>query len=355
MAPNVTANRGSELQASGTTGKESDDIVFFALNERERRLFFADLSFELPAKSVWAEPKDLVSTDWAATMRRIRPTVLVSCWKTPALNPEWLDDEDFSLRYVCHLTGSIRSLVPRKFLERGILVTNWGLIPRTQVAEHALLLALGALRNQARWRDFIAKSTSNRSIGELGTRTLHGRRIGIHGFGSIAQTLIPMLEPFGVKIAVYAQGVPTELIAATGASPSPDLASLFAQSEVLFECEALNPATQGCVTGDILAQLPDGAVFVNVARGRLVDEAALWREAKDERIRLALDVVCDEPVSIDCPALHLPGAVVSPHIGGPTSDRYVECAKHALENIDRYLRRAEVKSRITPEIFDRST
>ena len=156
-------------------------------------------------------------------------------------------------------------------------------------------------------------------------------------------------------VGVYAEGVPSKLIEETGAKVLPDLPALFAQSEVLFECEALTPATQGCVTGAVLRCLPDGAVFVNVARGGLVDEAALWREARNERIRLALDVVCDEPVSMECPALHLPGAVVSPHIGGPTSDRYPECARHALQNIGRFLRGETPESRITPEIFDRST
>lgn len=335
--------------------KADEQVVFFALNERERRIFFPATESRFPAGAVWADPADLDSSRWSETIKRVRPTVMVSCWKTPALPVAWLSDPDLSLRYICHLTGSIRSLVPREYLERGIAVTNWGTIPRTQVAEHALLLALGALRNQGRWREYIAKDRSQRAISELGTRTLHGRRVGIHGFGMIAQTLLKLLRPFGVEVAVYSQGVPPALIMEAGARPVPDLASLFAGAEVLFECESLTPASKGIVTGEVLGRLPDGAVFVNVARGGLVDEAALWREAKHERIRLALDVVSDEPVTMESPAMHLPGAIVSPHIGGPTLDRYHECGMHALENIERFLAQSELKSQITPEIFDRST
>ena len=106
----------------------------------------------------------------------------------------------------------------------------------------------------------------------------------------VARALVPLLRPFGVTIAAYSAGVPAALMQQAGITPAESLHALFADSEVLFECEALTPATQGCVTAELLGALPDDAVFVNVGRGQVVEEAALVHEARSGRLRLALDV-----------------------------------------------------------------
>ncbi len=287
-------------------------------------------------------------------MRKLGPAVLVTGWRTPPLPAAWLDDPACPLRYICHVTGSVRSFVPRSFLARGGLVTNWGALASPQVAEHALLLALAALRNQGRWRDFLSRPVGQRQLAQLGTRTLHGRRVGVHGFGGVARALLPLLRPFHVDVRIHA-AVPPALIAAAGATVSDSLEALFSRSEILFECEALTPATAGLVSAGVIARLPDGAVFVNVGRGGLVDEPALLREAGTGRIRLALDVAHDEPITSASAVTQIPDAIISPHIGGPTLDRYADCGAHALRNLQRFLAGEPLEGVITEEIFDRST
>ncbi len=84
----------------------------------------------------------------------------------------------------------MRKIVPREFIERGGLVTNWGNIVACSVAEHALLMALALLRNVPEWRPFIESDSepSPHAIEALGTRRLAGRRVGIHGFGAVARS-----------------------------------------------------------------------------------------------------------------------------------------------------------------------
>lgn len=65
------------------------------------------------------------------------PEVLVTGWSTPPLPEAWLAADGCPLRYVCHVTGSVRRLVPQSFLERGGKVSNWGEQVGPQVAEHA--------------------------------------------------------------------------------------------------------------------------------------------------------------------------------------------------------------------------
>ncbi|MCX6953971.1 MAG: hydroxyacid dehydrogenase [Verrucomicrobia bacterium] len=329
--------------------------VGFALTTAERRLFFTGAeAAALPARAHWFGEDELAPGAWERALRDLAPAVVVTGWRTPPLPAAWLDEPACPLRYVCHVTGSVRAVVPRSFVARGGLVTNWGALASPQVAEHALLLALSALRNQGRWREFISLPPGERRLDQLGTRTLFGRRVGVHGFGGVARALLPLLRPFNVHVSVFAT-VPSSLVVAAGARPCASLEALFAGSDVLFECEALTPATAGLVSAPLLAALPNGAVFVNVGRGGVVDEAALVHESRTGRIRLALDVAQSEPLTPASAITQLPDAIVSPHIGGPTLDRYADCGALALSNLRRFLAGEAPEGVITPEIYDRST
>lgn len=326
--------------------------VVVALTVRECSLFFGR-DTALPATML--EQCDFEPARWEDYLDRLRPEVVVSGWTTPPIPERWLMRPDCPLRYVCHVAGSIRALVPRSFVARGGMVTNWGDSVSAQVAEHALLLALAALRHADRWPGFIARDPATRRIEEIGTRTLFGRRVGIHGFGAVARALLPLLAPFSVTISAYSAGVPPELMRAAGVTPCDSLKELVVGSEVLFECEALTPATETSVTAELLAALSDDAVFVNVGRGRLVDDVALQREAQSGRLRVALDVVADEPIAADSPFVTCGRVVLSPHIGGPTVDRYRQCGQLALANLATFLRGEMPAGAITLAAYDRAT
>lgn len=282
------------------------------------------------------------------------PEILITAWSTPSLEP-LLSQPDCRVKYVCHLTGSIRKLVPRAFIENGGHVTNWGTLANTAVAEHALLMALAALRNLPQWGAVIAGPRNVPATRALGTQSLSGKRIGIHGFGGVAQALVRLLRPFTDSIQSYSAGVPPEFHRSFDVEPSPSLSQLFAQSEVLFECEALTSATRHSVSADMLGLLQNDAVFVNVARGDLVDEAALIREASSGRIRVALDVVTSEPLTSQSAVSRIKGAVLSPHIAGPTLDQYPKIGELAVANVERYAAGKALQSLVTLEMFDRST
>jgi len=295
--------------------------------------------------------------EWERTLRATRPEVLVVAWAVPILPAGYLDEPACPVRYICFLTGSVRRIVTRSFIERGGLITNWGDEAAPMVAEHALLLLLAALRRLSEWRPFInlpAARQIARPI-NLVTKTLHNRTVSIHGFGRIARQLIHLLAPFNVKVRTFSAGVPPEFIRAHGAEPVASLAQLFAGAEIVVECEALTPQTLGSVDQDLIAQLATGAIFVNVGRGEVVNEAALARRAATGEIYLALDVLTVEPLPLDSPLRDIPGAIISPHIGGPTHDRFADLGERALANITRYLRDEPLRDLITPEIFDRST
>lgn len=345
------------LRASNHRGVRSDCVVF-ALSPGEMRLFLGgEPGLKAPGiEQVWLDTSGLTEDAWREQLRNLRPTVLVTAWSCPALPMDWVMDEGCPLRYLCNITGSVKHIVPRQLIENGVLVTNWGSLTSWAVAEHAMLLVHALLRSLPLWRGFIEEPSSMFEMQPvLRTRTLRGRRVGLHGFGAVARDIVSMLGPYDVQIAAFSAGVPGTLMDEFRVRQCDDLPGLFSQSEVLIECEGLTPHSRGSVTESLLRLLPQDAVFVNVGRGAVVDESALARLAQEGRLRVGLDVFEREPLPLDSPLRSCRGILLSPHVAGPTWECYPQCGRAALDNVERYLRGAKMERRVTLEVFDRAT
>lgn len=284
---------------------------------------------------------------------RHRPEVLVTSWSTPALQESWLDELP-CLRYICHTSGSVRHVVPRRFLERGGVVTNWGTLAAQAVAEQALLLILAGLRRLPEWPSVIA-GKRRWHPSPIFTRTLYGKRLGIHGFGNVAQSLVSLCRPFGVSVSAFTTGVPAEIYSRQNVVLCKSLEELFENSDILVECEALTPFTRELVTREILQKLPVGALFVNVGRGAVVDEEALADLASSGHLHLALDVFSTDPIAPDSPLHAVEGAILSPHIAGPTSDQFVRCGDLVKKNLRAFSSGLPLEAVVTLEMYDRAT
>ena len=102
--------------------------------------------------------------------------------------------------------------------------------------------------------------------------------------------------------------------------------------------------------------MPDGAVLINIARGGLVDLAALTREVASGRLRCALDVTDpEEPLPVGHPLRSLPGAITTPHVGGGGRKTRGEMADLAIEELERFFAGAPAKYRVTTQMLSRMT
>jgi len=345
----------AKSNASPRTGRER---ILFSVGPLEKKLFLpeADLTRLGDQACAHINPDGISAADWEKTLRQHRPTVLVTAWNTPPIPVSWIESGDFSLRYLCNITGSVKSVAPRILFSRGVRMTNWGTIINHTIAEHALLMVLALLRNTLAWPEAaVSGSYSAALMPVLRTRSLRGKRVGLHGFGAIAREIVALLKPFRVEIAACSHGVPHAFFESHGVEPCADLETLFARSDVLIECESLTPHSRGSVTSKVLARLPHDAVFVNVGRGLVVDETSLARLASEKRLRVGLDVFHREPLPPDSPLAKIPGLLLSPHIAGPTWDAFPSCGDHALGNLHRYLNREPLTDEVTVEIYDRAT
>jgi phosphoglycerate dehydrogenase-like enzyme len=304
----------------------------------------------LPARFEHLDATQITATEFNQALAAADPEVLVTCWKTPPL-PAVLPPR---LRYVCHLAGSIKHLVTREQIERGLLVSNWGGSISRIVAEWALFHILSCLRRATHWTLAMHKAGAWKD-GGTETASLFGRRVGLHGFGLVARELVRLLQPFGCVISSYAPDVTDETEARYGIYRVASLEDLFAHNDVIVELAPLIPATTGVITEKLLRLIPGGGVFVNVGRGAVVDEPGMLKVAREGRIQVGLDVFSVEPLPADSGFRGLPNVTLTPHLAGPTTDRRRDAGAFALDNLRAYAEGRPVQAAITTKVYDCST
>src|ERR1043166_9591091 len=286
--------------------------------------------------------------EWERLWRGAPADILVSAWQTPSLNSTLQPADLKPLRYVFYLAGSIRKLIPRELIEQGLVVTNWGGSISPTVAECTLMLILMALRRASYWAVAMHRDGAWKNKATF-TQSLLGRRVGIHGFGSISQCVVPMLRPFTSQIHAYSPSVPDAVFSNLGVKRISSLEELFAESDVVVELAAATPENYHVVKERHLRMIPEGGVFVNVGRGCVVDPEGLLRVAREGRLQIALDVFEQEPLPADSPLRGLPNVTLLPHLGGPTRDRRRDAGALALRNLRAFLHGEPLEAVVTLE------
>jgi phosphoglycerate dehydrogenase-like enzyme len=279
--------------------------------------------------------------------------ILLTGWGSVPLPPGFLADCP-SIRYVCHLTGELRWLLPRTLIEEGLLVTNWGSSISENVAEGALFLILASLRRATNVTT-IMHMRKEWDLSVAPPESLLDKRVGIHGFGNIAQQLTLLLKPFRCKISAYNPPVPDSTFSAYSVRRELSLENLFEHNDIVVEVEALTDKTKGMIDANLLNLLRPGGIFVNVGRGKVVRERDLEEVARQGKIFIGLDVYTEEPLPQDSPLRDLENVFLVPHLAGPTADRLNICTQHALANIRAYCEGKPLESIVDVSAYDRMT
>jgi len=334
--------------------------LLIALTDDEKKDFLPPKLLEklesLPLDIEWLTLPLESAEDWPGILADKKPAALMAAWACPRL-PEDLTVGEDGLQYVAYLAGSIRKLVPRELLVNGLKVTNWGNSISRTISECGLLLTLSAMRRASHWSVAMHRDGGWKQGLQTVTQSLFERRVGIHGFGNIAQQMVPLLKSFGVTISAFSPSVPDAIYDEHGVRRANSLEELFSQNDVIIELAPYHERNHHIVTEELLRSIPSGGAFINIGRGAVVDEAALIRVAQDrtEDLQLGLDVYEKEPLAQDSPLRGMPNVALLPHIAGPTKDRRCDSAALAIENLARFAAGEKVADAITPEQFDRAT
>jgi len=194
------------------------------------------------------------------------------------------------LQVVQTLTAGYEEFLP--LVPPGVTLCNAAGLHDTSTAELAVALALASGRHLD---DFARYQPVGAWRFEWG-RALADQRVLIIGYGHIGQAIERRLDGFEVasvtRVARHARTGPPEV------HPIEELHRLLPQADVTFLIAPHTPQTEGMIGAAELALLPDGALLVNVARGKLVHTDALVAELSAGRIRAALDVTDPEPLPL---------------------------------------------------------
>jgi phosphoglycerate dehydrogenase-like enzyme len=218
------------------------------------------------------------------------------------------------------------------------LCNGHGLGHEEGTAELAVTLILASMR-QIPW---FAGQQANRTWSHVRTDSLDGKRVLLVGYGAIGASIEQRLVPFGARVTRVSRS------AREGVSELGELRVLAQAADILVVCIALQPSTRGLVGQEVLSALPDGALVVNVARGPVVDAAALTRQLRDGRLRAALDVTDPEPLPADRPEWTLPNVLITPHIGGDTTTFARHAPAFVAEQAARHLAGRPLENVVRP-------
>lgn len=242
--------------------------------------------------------------------------------------------------------GMDHCLVP-SVIASDILVTSASGLFADQVAEQTLALLLGSLRGLPTFfRQQQVKDFRRRPTGDL-----HGKTIGIIGLGGNGRRIAEVLAPFQVRILatdMFPNNKPAEVEAIR---PADELHQVLSQVDIAILCVPLNAQTHHLIDGAAFASMKPGAILINVARGPVVDEAALVSALVSGKLSAAgLDVTEVEPLSEASPLWEMPNVIITPHVGAQSAKRVDDSTKLFCDNLERYLRGERLRNIVDKEL-----
>jgi phosphoglycerate dehydrogenase-like enzyme len=230
------------------------------------------------------------------------------------------------LRVIARLGVGTDSIDLDAATRAGVVVTTTPGLNDETCADHAVALLLAATRRVVEHDASVRRGDWDRG-GQLTPWDLHGKRVGVVGYGRIGRCVVRRLRGFATHIKVFDPIVrlDRELACAT-------LGDLLAWADVVTLHAPLTTTTAGLIGAHELTSMKPGAILVNTSRGGLVDEAALLDALTSGRLRAAaLDVFQDEPPSNAW--RELSNVVLSPHVGGLSTEAIDAMARRCVQQV----------------------
>ena len=239
---------------------------------------------------------------------------------------------------------------------RDIVVTNVPDVFVEEVADHGMALLLGAYRRLRLMHRLTADGSwsEGRPVFDEIAR-IWGQTLGLVSFGNIATAMARRAKAFGMHVIAYDPFVSELVMTGEGVEPVTTLAELLARSDYVSNHLPLNAGTERMLGAEQFAQMKPGAVFVNVGRGRTVEEPALIAALESGRIAAAgLDVFYDEPVDPANPLLHMDNVMATPHVASATARMMPEARRRLGRELATVLGGRWPRSAVNPEVLPRT-
>jgi glyoxylate reductase len=243
-----------------------------------------------------------------------------------------------NLKVVANFAVGFNNIDIKTATERGIAVCNTPDVLTDTTADLTFSLLLATARRIVEAAEYIKRDLwKGSSPLFFAGHDVHHKTIGIVGMGRIGETVAKRATGFDMNILYYNRSRKLEAEMELGAQYTP-FNDLVKQSDFIVCLTPLTEETKNLFTREVFQQMKPTAIFINVSRGPVVDEKALYQALVDGEIAGAgLDVFEVEPINASHPLLELSNVVAIPHIGSSTIDTRITMMNLCLDNIMQVL------------------
>ena len=271
---------------------------------------------------------------------------------TDRVDDELLDAAGPELRIVANYAVGFDNIDVEACTRRGVMATNTPEVLTETTADTAWALMMAAARRVAEGDRFLRSRTPwiwgpEMMLG----RDIHGKVLGIVGFGRIGQAVARRGKGFGMAVRYHDPFRPSSEVERDLGAEYRELDELLAESDFVSIHVALTPETRHLFDRERLRRMKPTAVLVNTSRGPVIDEAALVEALREGDLFAAgLDVFENEP-EVHPGLLELDSAVIIPHLGSATVETRDAMAFLAVENVEAALAGRRPPTLLNPETW----
>jgi phosphoglycerate dehydrogenase-like enzyme len=250
-------------------------------------------------------------------------------------------DRAGKLRFIQAIGAGTDQFPPEELKKRGVRLASARGVNYRAVAEHAMALILALSRRLPEARDNQAKRVWRGMIGDLSRREdeLGGKTLLVVGLGQIGGRLAQLAKAFDMRVVGLRRDPAAGRGAADAVHAMGEFQSHLSEADFVALTCPLTKETEKLVDAEALARMKPSAYLVNVARGRVVDEAALIEALAARRIAGAgIDVTAEEPLAPNSPLWGMEHVLLTPHAAGETrryEDNVIEILRDNLGRLRR--------------------
>ena len=247
-------------------------------------------------------------------------------------------DRGRSLKWIQFTTVGIE-IGLRAGLPDGVWVTNGGDVSQRVLASHAMALMLGVMRNFTRFERLRPQREWSRHGMSSHMIETEGARMVILGMGRIGQDIARKAKAFDMEVICVTRASAPAVPAIDRVIPREKVDEILPTADVVMVAMPLDSSTRGFLSAEKIALMKETAIFVNISRGKVVDEGALTRALAEGRIKGAgIDAFAAEPLPATSPLWDLPNVLMTPHVGGQGGwNSWRRMSELIRDNTRRYL------------------
>jgi D-2-hydroxyacid dehydrogenase (NADP+) len=245
------------------------------------------------------------------------------------------------LRWVQSPAVGVGSLMFPELLASSVVITSARGIRARAIAEHVLAVTIALARHlPVAVRAQAAHVWAQAELETRAVRTVQGMRMGIVGLGSIGGEVARLAAACGLRVSAIRRRVDRPRPEGIEHVWPPDrLLDLLAAADVVVIAAPHTPETKRLIGRREISAMKPGAFLINVARGKLIDDAALVEALRDGHLGgAALDVFTSEPLERGSPYWDMPNVIVTPHTSGAMQDYWTPLVDLFSENLRRFER-----------------